>query len=264
MTAHFRDLLVAEWMKWWSLRSTTWTLLLSALTILTVNCWSAYNDLTNFERFSADARADFTRYAMSDAFTPSSCLALMLAIGALGAGVVVGEYSTGLIRTTFVAVPSRAAVIAAKLLVLLAVTTGYGLIVGVGSFLATQTILDGKGAGLELSDPGVPEQVLATVLLAPLTALVAMAFGILVRHSIGTLTAFVLAFMLLPLALGEDLYATALLSHATPYRAWLRIADIQFGDQPYPWTPAGGWTVYAVWAAVSIALAVTVVRRRDH
>ncbi|HWS37277.1 MAG TPA: ABC transporter permease [Actinoplanes sp.] len=262
--ADFRDLLASEWLKLWSLRSTAWTLLLSAAAIFVFNCYSAYGDYINLEKFSAAARADFSRYAMFDAFTTASCVALMLSLGAIGANIVVSEYNTGLIRSTLVAVPARGAVMAAKLLVATAVSAVYGLVVVGGSFVVTQAILDGKDVGLSITDPGVPERLLASVLMAPLTALFAMAIGVLVKHSIGTLTTFVLSFMLLPLALSDRLYATAVLGHMTPYRAWLRITDIEFGDQPYPWTTSGGWTVYAVWAAVSVAVSVVVVKRRDH
>jgi len=262
--AGFRDLLAAEWIKLWSLRSTAWTLLLSAFGILGFNCYSAYGDYVNLENFSAAARADFSRYAMFDAFTPASCVALMLSIGAIGANVVVSEYSTGLIRATFVAVPARRGVMAAKLAVVTAVSLGYGLVVVGGSFFVTQAILDGKDVGLSITDPGVLERLLASALMAPLTALVAMVIGVLVRHSFGTLTTFVLAFMLLPLALSERLYATAVLGHLTPYRAWIRIAEIEFGSQPYPWTTSGAWTVYAVWAVLAAILTVVVAQRRDH
>ncbi|WP_240956493.1 ABC transporter permease [Micromonospora sp. HNM0581] len=262
--ADFRDLVASEWLKLWSLRSTAWTLLLSALAIFVFNCYSAYGDYANLEKFSADARADFSKYAMFDAFTTASCVALMLSLGAIGANIVISEYNTGLIRSTFVAVPARGAVMAAKLVVVTAVSSAYALVVVGGSFFVTQAILDGKDVGLSITDPGVPERLLASVLMAPLTALVAMAIGVLVKHSIGTLTTFVLSFMLLPLALSERLYATAVLGHMTPYRAWLRIADIEFGNQPYPWTTSGGWTVYAVWAVVAMIVSVLVVKRRDH
>ncbi len=260
----FHDLFAAEWIKLWSLRTTTWTLVLSALAIFGFNCYSAYGDYANLEDFSAAARADFSRYAMYDAFTAASCIALVLSIGAIGANIVVSEYSTGSIRSTFVAVPARRGVLAAKLAVVTAVSSSYGLVVVGGSFFVTQAILDGKDVGLSIFDPGVPERLLASVLMAPLTALVAMATGVLVRHSIGTLTTFVLSFMLLPLALDEQLYATAVLGHLTPYRAWMRIADIEFGSPSYPWTTSGAWTVYAAWAVLATILTVVVAQRRDH
>ncbi|WP_329010357.1 hypothetical protein OG271_27600 [Micromonospora rifamycinica] len=44
----------------------------------------------------------------------------------------------------------------------------------------------------------------------------------------------------------------------------MRVADIEFGGQPYPWPISDAWTVYAVWATGAVILAVVVVKRRDH
>nr|WP_281171608.1 hypothetical protein [Salinispora cortesiana] len=43
----------------------------------------------------------------------------------------------------------------------------------------------------------------------------------------------------------------------------MRIADIEFGSQPYLWTTSGAWTVYAVWAVLATILTVVVAQRRD-
>ncbi|ABP56558.1 ABC transporter permease [Salinispora tropica] len=260
----FWDLLAAEWIKFWSLLSITWTLVVSGVAILAFNCYSAYGDYANLEGFSAAARADFTKYAMFDAFTPVSCLVLILALGAIGANVVVSEYSTGLIRSTFTAVPARGAVMVAKLVVVTAVSSLYGLVVVGGSFFVTQAILDQKDVGLSITDPGVAERVLASVLMAPLAPLVAMAIGVLLRHSIATISGYVVAYILVPISLSEQTYATAVIGHLTPYRAWMRITDIDFGSRPYPWPISDAWTVYAVWAMVAVILTVVVVKRRDH
>ncbi|MFF3686085.1 hypothetical protein [Streptomyces sp. NPDC002187] len=48
-------------------------------------------------------------------------MVLILATGSIGALTVVGEYSTGQIRTTFAAVPARRSVVAAKVAVVTAV-----------------------------------------------------------------------------------------------------------------------------------------------
>ena len=40
--ARFRDLLAAEWLKFWSLRSTPWSFVISALVILGLNAGAAY------------------------------------------------------------------------------------------------------------------------------------------------------------------------------------------------------------------------------
>jgi ABC-2 type transport system permease protein len=202
---------------------------------------------------------------MSDAFSAASCIVLILAIGAVGANVVVGEYGTGLIRTTFVAVPARRSVMAAKVLVVAAVTTVFGALVAAASFGLTQAILSAGDAGLSIGDPGALRAVTASALLAPVAALTGMAIGVVIRHSVTTMVTFVLVFILIPLGLGDNRYLTAVVSHATPYYSWLRLTiEGSFGPVRYPWTTTGAWTVYAVWALVAAALTVITVHRRDQ
>ena len=38
---------------------------------------------------------------------------------------------------------------------------------------------------------------------------------------------------------------------------------LRYIDDAYPWTTAGAWTVFAVWAFAAAILAVTAVYRRD-
>jgi hypothetical protein len=251
-------------MKLWSLRSTLWTFVLSALAVVGFNGFGAYEDYLHWDGFSAAAHADFSKYAMLDAFSNISCLGLMLAIGAIGANVVVGEYSSGLIRTTFVAVPARGSVMAAKLLVVTAVTTVFGVAVAAASFALTQAILSGQDAGLSITHPGALLGMAASALMAPLSALVGMAVGVIVRHSVATMVTFVFVFLVFPLATSDNNYVAALIAHTTPYHAWLRLMDIDFGHVSYPWSTPGAWTVYVVWALCAAATTVITVRRRDH
>jgi hypothetical protein len=240
-------------------------LALSALAIIGFNGYGAYNDYLHWYGFSSDARADFSKYAMADAFTGTSCMVLMLAIGAVGANVVVGEYSTGLIRMTFVAVPARRSVMAAKVLVVTVVTTVFGAVVAATSFGLTQAILSGRDAGLFIGHPGALRGVMASALLAPVAALVGMAVGVIIRHSVTTVVTFVLIFMLGPLSLSDNDHLSAVVAHATPYHAWLRLViEGGFGRIVHPWTTTGAWIVYAVWALGATALTVITVHHRDQ
>ena len=66
------------------------------------------------------------------------------------------EYSTGLIRVTFTAAPRRRAVLAAKAVVLAAVTLAAGEVVAFASFWLVQAVLAGHRQGVSLGHPGVP------------------------------------------------------------------------------------------------------------
>ena len=88
-------------------------------------------------------------------FSLSGVLVAQLIIGVLGILVITSEHATGLIRSTFAAVPQRGTVLAAK-------ATVFGLVTLVASEAATfiafgigQAILASNHTGTTLSAPGV-------------------------------------------------------------------------------------------------------------
>ncbi|OIJ90936.1 ABC transporter permease [Streptomyces colonosanans] len=267
--ARFTDLLAAEWIKLRSLRSTYWALGSSALGIIFFNANAARADYTNYPHYNGVVRAHFTSWALRDAFTQGAALILVLAAASIGAITIVGEYSTGLIRTTFAAVPDRRALTTAKMLVVTAVMTVYGAVIAGASFIATQAILDGRGQGLSIGHPGALRVVAASALLAPVSALVGMGLAALIRHSATTMVLSVFLLLLLPSFVTERYHWTACVRNALPFNAWARLVNIEYGHEPYtlvsryPTTVAGGWVVFAVWASVAAVVAVVAVDRRD-
>ncbi|OEV06681.1 ABC transporter permease [Streptomyces nanshensis] len=265
-SAGFRCVLAAEWTKLWSLRSTVWTLVIGALTVIGFNAGTAYEDYRHWPGWDARMRAAFVpKWAMLDAFTDAAALGLMVTAGTIGALVIVGEYGTGSIRTTFAAVPDRRSVMAAKATVVTVVTTALGGTVAAASFGLTQAILGERHAGLSLGDPGALRVVVASALLGPVAALAGLALGALVRHGAITMVTQSVLLFLLPMGLSDDRYVAAVVDHSLPYSAWTRL--VQVGSaQPgvHPWTAAGAWTVYALWAAAGAALALIAVHRRDQ
>ncbi|MFB7512565.1 ABC transporter permease subunit [Streptomyces sp. NPDC056144] len=265
--ARFRDLLASEWLKLWSLRSTVWSLLLSALAVSAFNVGTAWDHYRYWSQYDAESRDAFLRNGQGlwDAFTGNAAMVLILCAAAMGAVAVVGEYGTGLIRTTFTAVPARGSLMSAKVLVVAAVQAGFGAVVAGVSFWASQAILAVRGAGVSVADEGALRVVVASALLAPVCALVGMALGSLVRQSAGAIVASVVLLLLVPVVLGDDRYLSAVLAHATPFHAWQRLAPTGFApEQPYPWTAGGAWLVYGAWALGAAVVTVLAVRRRDQ
>ncbi|EPH40069.1 ABC transporter permease [Streptomyces aurantiacus] len=264
--ARFRDLLAAEWLKLWSLRSTPWAYLVTALTVIGFNAGQAYDTYRYWTTEMAGDRDEFVRdgIPLAEAFTPNAVLIHILAAGAIGAVTVVGEYGTGLIRTTFAAVPARRSVMAAKAAVVAAVTTVFGALVALVSFFSTQAILSGKDLGVSLGHPGALRVVVASALLTPVAALVGMAIGTLLRHMGSTIVATVATLLVLPMVVSPDRYWSALIAHALPYPAWRRLTEPGAHFEAYPWSAGGAWTVYAVWALAAVAVTVFSVERRDQ
>jgi hypothetical protein len=207
--------------------------------------------------------------SLRDAFTQGAALMLVLAASSIGAITVVGEYSTGLIRTTFAAVPDRRALMTAKVVLMTAVMTLYGALVAGASFAATQAILDGRGRGVPIGHPGALRVVVASALLAPVCALAGMGLGALVRHSATTMVLTTFVLMLLPSFVTDRYHWTACVKNALPFNAWLRLVDIGYGHDPFtlaprwPTTVTGGWIVFGAWALVAAVVAVVAVDRRD-
>ncbi|MFI8227689.1 ABC transporter permease [Streptomyces sp. NPDC085900] len=267
--ARFTDLLAAEWIKLRSLRSTYWALGSSALALVGFNANAARADYANYPHYSGPILRDFVYWALRDAFTQGAALMLVLAAASIGAIAVVGEYATGLIRTTFTAVPDRRALMTAKVAVVTAVMTVYGAVVAGASYAVTQAILDGRGQGVPIGHPGAWRVVAASALLAPVSALVGMGLGAVVRHSATTMVLTTFVLLLLPSFVTERYHWTACVRNALPFNAWVRLVDVGYGTHPYtlvdryPTTVAGAWVVLAVWAGVSAVLTVVVVDRRD-
>lgn len=193
-------------------------------------------------------------------------MTLMLVAGSMGAITVVSEYSSGLIRTTTVAVPARGSVVLAKAVVTAGVWTAVGTAISTGSFLVSQAILNGRHAGVSITHPGVFRALVASALLAPVCALVGLGLAVLIRHSAATMVTSVFTLLMLPTLFSQSERWSADVSHVMPVTAWKRLVQNwppDPGSLGYTATVGGSWIVYAVWPLVAVVLAVVVVRRRD-
>ena len=98
--ALLRHLLAAEWIKLWSLRSTAWLLGLGALMVVGMSAVASVRTVQTWPTLDPLAQAQFE--PLTDMLT-LAVLALPIVAGCVGALSVVGEYATGMIRTTFIA-----------------------------------------------------------------------------------------------------------------------------------------------------------------
>ncbi|MEU5635210.1 ABC transporter permease [Streptomyces rishiriensis] len=256
--ARFRDLLASEWIKTRSLRSTPWTI---ALTALFVTGSAAVSTLA--DDAAGSGPADFRPF---DAYPAVGYWTLMLVAASMGALTVVSEYGSGLIRTTTVAVPARGSVVLAKAAVTAALWTAVGAAVSVASFLVSQAVLDGRGAGVAITCPGVLRALTASALLAPVCALVGLGLGVLLRHAAATMVTSVFVLLMLPTMFSESERWAADVKHTLVSAAWTRLVrpwDPGPESLGYTATVPGSWTVFALWPLIAVAVAVLVVRRRD-
>lgn len=267
----FTDLLAAEWLKLWSLRSTYWVLGVCAVVVTGINANSARSNADRLAGQSASpppggVDRTFLFDPLATAFTEPAWQILMAVAGAIGAAVLSGEYATGLVRATFAAVPGRRSLLTAKTLVVTVALLGFGAVVSGASFGLTQALLREHG-GLSLTGPGALRAVVGSALLAPLCGLIGMATAAVVRHAAGSAVGTAGMLLLLPALFRGDTYRwVAEIGNGMPFSAWEALVQNPERDRgvaKYPVEVAEAWLVYGAWSVAAVIVAVVVTDRRD-
>ncbi|MFI2611694.1 ABC transporter permease [Kitasatospora sp. NPDC018619] len=265
----FRDLLAAEWIKLRSLRSTSWVLALASLAAVVVNLNAVHTDLPYIDHPPAPVPGR-PPYVYDPLFHGLGSIAgdvMAVAAGSLGAITVFGEYTTGLVRTTFAAVPDRRGVVAAKVLLVGGITALAGLVVSAASFFGTNAMLASRHVGLSVTDEGCLRAVLAYAAVVPVCALLGMALGAVLRHATASIVSLVMLLLVLPMMFGGDRYRWLKeigthLPTATVQRLVLNPNSSATMGKYAP-SVLDSWITMGVWGAVSVVVTVVVVRRRD-
>ncbi|MET0295954.1 MAG: ABC transporter permease [Microbacterium sp.] len=171
----FPRVVVSEWIKLTTLRSTWWSLGVAALLSVGIS--------TMIAAASSEFGAGFP--AVSAILMPTQFT--MLVAGILGAIAVTGEYSTGMIRSTLAAEPRRGAVLAAKAVVV-ALLMGATTIVSYAlAILATAPLL---AEPIDWSDPAYSVIPLGFGVVSMIAfALIGVGWGFLIRNGAGAIAA---------------------------------------------------------------------------
>jgi ABC-2 type transport system permease protein len=188
--------------------------------------------------------------------------AAILAVLAIG-----GEYSTGMIRLTFAAMPARVSVLAAKATVVTGLVLAAGTVATVGSVLAGQLILPGHGlAGppLSLGSGTDLRAALGSALYLALIGLLALGVAAAVRDSAAAIGIVLGLLFLFPLLI-TTISAGAWRRHLEQIAPMTAGLDIQatVNIRALPLTPWQGLGVLAAWAGGALLLGGLVLRLRD-
>lgn len=259
------DLIAAEWIKMRSLRSTFWTLGFTTVVVVGSAAVAARADYTNFPTYNP-VQQQTHGFSLSDAFPLVAFMTVMLVAASIGAIAIVSEYSSGLIRTTTVAVPARGSVLLAKAIVLTGLWTAAGAVMSALSFAVSQAILAGRDADVSVTDPGVVWALLGATLVGPVCALIGLGLGVLIRHSATTMVTGVVLLLMLPSFFSTRRPWSSDVNHAMVLSAWQRLTQTYGPPEAVGSLYAsftGSWIVYAVWPLTAIAVALVVIRRRD-
>lgn len=183
----FGRVLRSEWVRFRSLRSTWITLAVTVLIVIGLGAAFTAARAAHWPPRDPGELVSFdpTRTSLGGTFLAQ------LAIGVLGVLLVTGEYSTGMIRATFTAVPRRLAVLTARMLVFAAA----GLVVLVPTcvvaFVLGQQLLSSKHIETDFSNPGVTRAVIGAGLYLVAIGLLGVALGWLLRHTAGAIAVLV-------------------------------------------------------------------------
>jgi ABC-type transport system involved in multi-copper enzyme maturation permease subunit len=226
---------------------------------------------------SGDIAPDVTDGVPIDVLLAGLFIALV-AVLVVGAQFMTAEYRRGLIRATLAASPRRGRALAAKAIVLGAVTFAAGLAGAAAAVLIGIPLLRGSGNPVYPATALTEVRVIAgTAALVAVFAVFALAVGAILRHGAGAVTVVITA-VILPYLLTAAIPvlpagAADWVLRVTPAAgfairqvipAYPQVAASYTPSSGYfPLAPWAGFAVTCAWAALALALAAHLLRRRD-
>ena len=245
-----------EWVKLVSLRSSWITFAAAVVAIIGLGALICLVTATHWNDARPEQRASFEPVGQSLAGVGFA----QLAIGVLGVLVVTGEYATGMIRSSLMAVPRRLPVLGAKLLVFGVCTFVLSLVSALVAFLLGQQLLGSHGT--TLGAPHAVRAVIGVALYLTVVGALAVGLGFALRSTAGGIATLVGLLLVLP-GLGR-LLPDSWQPHVLPY------LPSNAGSQVYAvhgdagmlgtWT---GFAVFCAWAAAALLAGALVLKRRD-
>lgn len=203
----FWRLLRSEWIKLWTLRSTWWTLGSTVVIMVGFALLMAFIAQFLTDQMSDVEVAPEDQASMGAVFGAPTVISAgyefaALVVAVLGAMLITGEYSTGMIRSTFAAAPGRLGAFAAKATVLAAVTAVLSAVSLLLGWLVSLPILSSNDMAFDWSDADQLRQLYGVVIYTVLVALFALGIGTLLRHTAGAIFTAVAVFLVIPTVFG--------------------------------------------------------------
>ncbi len=247
----------SEWTKLWTLRSTRWSLLAAVISMAGLGVLIAAIQNSRWDHLSLHDRATFTPIDNS----LGGVNIAQLAIGVLGVLIISGEYTTGMISSSVMAVPRRLPVLLGKIGVFAAVTFVLMIVSSFVAFLASQAILSDH-IHASLSSPHALRAVVGTALYVTVLGILCIAIGSLVRSSAGGISAFVALLFVVPgiAAILPNSIGNAINPYL-PSSAGTGIT--QAVPDAHMFSPWGGFALFCGYTIVAVAAAGWLFVRRD-
>ena len=250
----------SEWIKLVSLRSAVITLLASAGVIVGVGLLAAG---MSSGTLSAPADGGPPTAADPTGITLTGTNLAQLIIGALGVMLVTSEYTSGLIRLSLAAVPTRLPVLWAKVVVLAGASFLLLAPAVVVTFLGAQAMLSAGGSPTAaLGDPGVLRALIGAAVYMTGIGVLGLALGTLIRATAPAISVLFGGVFLLPALISILLPSSwSEVTKYLPSNAGASVMTVT--TNPDKLDALTGAAVFTTYVIVALAAAAWVLRRRD-
>lgn len=247
---HFGRIVLSEWTKIRTVRSTTWTLVVMVAIII---------GMSAIVGGSANPNSD------PDTTVTLSLIGVMIAqiaAASLGVLTISAEYTTGMIRSTLTAYPRRVSVLAAKALVFAAIMFVVGLVSCFLAYLLGDAMM-ASDVAREPTNSDIVRGIVGSAVYLALIGLFSLGIGTMLRHSAGAITT-VLGLILLPSMFGGFVPGKLgeAIAHYNPMNLLLKMiagaGDVGGKLEPWP-----GMLLMAVYAGAALVGGAVLLRSRD-
>jgi len=251
--------LVSEFTKFRTVRSTVWTLLVAVVLMIGISALFSAVTASQYHTFDAADRATFNPVSIS----LSGMMFAVVAFGVLGVLMISGEYSTGMIRSSLTAVPRRLPVLWGKLAVFAGVIFSISLVASFICFFLGQALLSSHHLGVSIAAPGALRSIIGAALYGTVAGMIGVALGALFRNTAAGIATFAGVFFVIPPLTG--LLPASISDHLSQYLPSYA-GDALWGGARSVTNALSPWTGFAVlcgYAVVLIAAAALRLRRVD-
>jgi len=260
-TAAFPNQIQSEWTKIRTVRSTLWSLVAMAGIALGLMSVIAWGVMSRWDRLDPRERLDLARHPLEIVLVRPVFIA-QLVVAVIGVMAISSEYTTGAIRSTLQAQPRRLTVFLSKVVVLAALMLVVGEVLSFAGFFLGRQLISAH-VPVNIGDPGVARAVMGAGLYVALLGLFSLAFGAIIRHTAGAITA-VLGLVLIVSNL-TGLLPDSWGAHVNAYMPTnagqlIMQSAQQPGDLLSPWQ---GLAVFAAWTVLFLAVAAVLFKKRD-
>lgn len=254
-----KAIVVSEWTKIRTLRSTFWTLLPTVVLSVGLGFLFALSFRNAMTSGSMGRRAQ----NFDPLFASFYSLTMgQLALVVFGVMFMTGEYSSGTIRASLTATPRRGMFYLGKLITGTVVIAGVSVVTVLITFVVAQATLGPYGTSLGAD--GVPTAFIGACLYLTFIGLFAAGVATMLRSSIAALAILLPVFFLGSQGLGNIPKVKTFTQYLPDQAGWVIMhltgPDPQFSRDYGPWTGMG---ILALWTIAALVGGYLVLRRRD-